>query len=52
MHFEVSQKIRLSDTRAGRWIAADALRELTSASAQDSLAKKSKCLARNNQDLI
>jgi 3-methyladenine DNA glycosylase AlkD len=48
---EVSQKIRLSGTRAGRWIAADALRELTSANVQVRLAKKSKCLNRNNQNL-
>jgi 3-methyladenine DNA glycosylase AlkD len=41
---EVSQKIRSTGTRSGRWIAADALRELTSASVQDRLSKKSKCL--------
>lgn len=36
---EVSKKIRLSGTRPGRWIAADALRELTSPKVQDRLAK-------------
>jgi 3-methyladenine DNA glycosylase AlkD len=36
---EVSQKIRLSGTRASRWIAADALRELTSPKVQDRLSK-------------
>jgi 3-methyladenine DNA glycosylase AlkD len=49
---EVSQKIRLSGTRAGRWIAADALRELKSAGVQDRLAKKSKGLTGNSRDLI
>jgi 3-methyladenine DNA glycosylase AlkD len=49
---EISQKIRLSGTRAGRWIAADALRELVSSGVQERLAKKSKRLSRINHDLI
>ena len=49
---EVSQKIRLSGTKAGRWIAADALRELTSTGVQNRLAKKFKGPACNSLDSI
>lgn len=35
-----AERIRLAGTRAGRWIAADALRELKSAAVQSRLAKK------------
>jgi 3-methyladenine DNA glycosylase AlkD len=37
---ELSREIRLSGTKAGRWIAADALRELTGSAVQDRLLKK------------
>jgi 3-methyladenine DNA glycosylase AlkD len=37
---EISEQIRSTGTRAGRWIAADALRELTNPKVLDRLAKK------------
>ena len=37
---ELSREIRLSGTKAGRWIAADALRELTGSAVQEKLIKK------------
>jgi len=37
---ELSQRIRISGTKAGRWIAADALRELTGSAVQDRLLKR------------
>ena len=36
------ERIRATDTRAGRWIAADALRELRSDAVQDRLRRKAK----------
>ena len=38
---ELSLEIRLSGTKAGRWIAADALRELTGSVVQERLIKRS-----------